>query len=241
MLWLVVPAWRRLAVSRFVLAQHAWLIGELAARGLPANVVVIADDENLDIAAALGLHTLERPNEQLGRKINDGIQYAAEQGATWISFTGSDNWLHPDLFSAIAEADPRRPPIVTGNTIATVDMVGAKLRRLVVRSRCGVPPWLIPIWALQPAKFRPIDDARERGIDGSLERGLRLRPEWISHDPHDLARIDFKTEENITPYAAIARTLGIGQEEPDPWTLLASRYPAPLVEQARQAHLELAA
>lgn len=58
--------------------------------------------------------------------------------------------------------------------------------------------------------------------------------EWVFHDPHDLCRVDFKSDVNLNSYAAITGAIGYGPEETDPWALLATRYPQPLVDEARQ-------
>ncbi|HET9470946.1 MAG TPA: hypothetical protein VFO24_07550, partial [Usitatibacter sp.] len=74
-----------------------------------------------------------------------------------------------------------------------------------------------------------------RGLDGALIRGLRqarVRFEWLFHDPHDFRCVDFKSEENITPYKALAKHLGTGPEE-SAWPALGDWFPADLVEQAR--------
>src|SRR4051812_9717831 len=103
---LVIPAWRRYAVTRLCLAQKQHLVAALAARGITCHVVVVADDDNLDIAASYGFATVEQQNV-LGRKVNDGFQHCWERGADYVAFVGSDDWVHEDalavLFAASAD------------------------------------------------------------------------------------------------------------------------------------------
>ena len=76
-----------------------------------------------------------------------------------------------------------------------------------------------------------------RGMDGELVRGLRrvhASGQWVFHDPHDLARVDFKTGENINAFDDMP-----GTTTRTPWATLGERYPAHLVELARVTHLEL--
>lgn len=250
--WLVIPCWRRLAVTRLCLAQKKHLIDGLAARGITASVVVVAADENLDIAAEYGFDTVEQKNV-LGLKVNDGIEYACDQGADYVSFVGSDDWIHPDFFDPIAcycgEINTRhcpahgqsdRPPLIAGHYISIIDMHKGTLRRLGVRGPEGVSPYLIPRWMLEPSGFRPVDDKAERGMEGLLRLGLPVGIDRVFHDPHQLTRIDFKTGENMTPYARISNVLGYGPEIEQPWEHLATRYPGYLAQMAHETHLDLA-
>ena len=248
-LCLVTPAWRRYAVTRLCLAQRRHLVEVLAGRGLEATVLVIANDDNLDIAAEQGFETLERSNDMLGRKFNDGIETAfTVLAADYVAVVGSDDWIHPDMFDRLPAEEigdpemigdvvawtPGAPEAVSGREIAMVDMIGGRLRRCRGRGPFGVIPWVFPRPALEPCGFRPARDDLHRGIDGSMAAGLGGPVEWVFHDPHDLCRVDFKSDVNLNSYAAITGAIGYGPEETDPWALLATRYPQPLVDEARQ-------
>jgi len=246
----VQAAWRRYEVTRLALAQRAHLCGELAGRGIEATAVIVADDDNLAIAAEFGFATVERDNAQLGRKFNDGLEHACvELEADYVVLIGSDDWMHIDLLDhlPLGLAPPRvpsaespvvfwndAPEAVTGREIALVDLEHGRMRRCRARGRYGVIPWVFPRAALEPSGFRPIKDALNIGIDGSLIAGLGVRPEWVFTDPHDLCRVDFKSATNLNGYAKITGAIGYGEEEPDPWSLLAERYPTELVELAQE-------
>ena len=106
----------------------------------------------------------------------------------------------------------------------------------------------------------PVDPAKdevERGIDGSIRRGLMSRlpsgerpnarrrrrglqpdvdPFWpVATDPLQL--VDFKTGENITPYELVRGSMKTAQEAPYPFALLTARYPADLCERMAELYL----
>lgn len=194
----------------------------LASRGIGVRCVVVADDDNLDIAAEHGFETIEMPN-RLGAKVNAGFEHG--QDADYLAFVGSDDWLHPDLFNTLPTT-----AITTGRGITLVDLDRGRLRRVIAKGRYGTIPWLIPRKLLEPCRFRPFGDHLERGLDYALWRHLR-KAEWVYHDPHDHLRVDFKTENNMTSYAATTHTLGVGAEV-SAWPVLRKWYPADLVELA---------
>lgn len=212
--WLVTPAWGRLDTTRMVLKQRALLAVELAPQGIALRSVVVADDGNLELAEEFGFDALPAPNV-LGAKVNAGIKYAKAAGADWIVFAGSDNWLHADLFTNL---ETRR--VVAGRQIAVVDLGRDTLRVLRVGSAVGVPPWFIPAEALNDT---PCDPTATRGIEGELRRAL-LGEEWTFHDPHPLARVDFKSAASMTSYQVVSRMPGCGSEVPA-WEALMQVYP----------------
>lgn len=252
----VQAAWRRYEVTRLALAQRAHLCGVLAERGIHATAVVVADDENLDIASEFGFETVEQTNAQLGRKFNDGYEFACRQmDADYVVHIGSDDWVHPDVFDRLPLAHPEPPqvtpenPVVTwsdapevvaGTEIALVDLVCGTLRHCRYERRQGVIPWVLPRAALEPSGFRPVRDDQRIGIDFALVAGLGIRPQWVFHDPHPLARVDFKSDLNLNLYEAVAGVLGVGEDVSDPWPLLADIYPSELVGLARETHEGLA-
>lgn len=235
--WLVSPAWGRYAVTRIALAQRAHLAGVLAARGIDCHAVVVADDENLDIAREYDFATVEMDNDGgLGRRFNAGYRYAAEQGADYFVHIGSDDWIHPDVFSPLlAPLTPR--PIIAGTQIAFVNLPTGHLKRARLDGPHGVIPWIIPRAVLEPCGFAPIRPERARGMDGDLVRGLRrahVKAQWVFDDPHDVARVDFKSDVNINSFDRVPGTAG-----GDAWAALRERYPVELVELAYSTSLDL--
>src|SRR5688572_4958165 len=91
----VVPAYRRFDLTRACLRQLLRTCEALVEMGYEADAVVIGDDENIDVANLLGFVTIRRENRPLGRKFNDGIEYAASPeflGADVVCPIGTDNW-----------------------------------------------------------------------------------------------------------------------------------------------------
>lgn len=246
--------WRRFAITRLALAQRANLVGELAAHGIQVSCVVIGDDANLETAEYYGFDVIEQSNEFLGRKFNDGFQFAAEHGADYVVTIGSDDWVHPDLFARLPQKtiewrdpepgevvvwDPNTPEIVTGREILLVDMLNPRAKICRSTGVYGVIPWIIPTVALEPSGFRPVPEKQERGIDGALIAGLKVQPEWVFVDPHPLCRVDFKSDVNLNTYDSITRAIGDGEETGEPWKLLAEKYPEELVRLAVETCEEL--
>jgi glycosyltransferase involved in cell wall biosynthesis len=196
----VTPAVGRFAVTRLALAQRANLRDELALRGVTATCVVIADDENLDIAREYGFDTIERENV-LGRKVNAGFELAGKQGADYIAFIGSDDWMHPDLFSPLGANR-----VYAGHEITVIDLLTGQAKHLGWRHRHGVPPWFIPSGALERCNFRPCEDVATEGMEFQIGRWLGDL-QWYMHDPHPMTRVDFKSDEGLTSYEQITRAV----------------------------------
>lgn len=230
---LVIPAHGRYAVTRLACSGMAWLVDRLAVRGITAQVVLIADDRNIAIAREFSFDTIDMEN-QLGAKVNAGIAHLRARGADWVCFSGSDDWLHPKIFDSLLENETAER-VIAGKQIAIVDVPRGALRTLNVNSRVGAGPWLIPTSRLPK---EPCEPQRVRGIDGSLERRLIGSPPFVFSDPHPVARVDFKTSENISSYRQL-QFLGYGPER-DAFEALDEHYPAWLVDVARATSEELA-
>lgn len=245
-LWLVSPAWRRLDVTRLALAERRWLCDELTSRGLTARGVIVADDENLDLAAEYGFHGLEFPNDRgLGAKFNAGYRYALERGADYVVHIGSDDWVHPDFLDPLPIPDVgqgQKPmPSPLGTIVQTAGPVMLCARRIALvhlqsgqgvvfpsRRMWGNVPWAIPRSAFA-GKPEPIEPQLPRGMEHALVRGLGPL-NYRHHDPHPFLGVDFKSEVNVTPWETL---VSHAEPRPDIWRELAEHYPAHLVEQAR--------
>lgn len=220
-------------------------------------MVVVADDENLDLAQEHGFVGLDVANDQLGKKWNDGIEFACRDlDADLVAVVGSDDWVHPDVFDVIPRAFIPEPEpddgvaviwdpdgvheAVTGREITLVDLATSRMRCCVPRGRFGVIPFVFPRSALERCSFRPLPDGASYGLDGLMIAGLGHRPSWIFHDPHPLARVDFKSSVNLNTYDQITRSVGAGPEVLEPWDALAELYPIEIVDMARELSADLA-
>lgn len=228
-LWLVTPVHGRAARTRLCLEQRARLIVELAGRGLDAHQVIVGNDENLDTARELGFHVLEREN-LLGLRINDGFEFACREGeADYVVYTGSDDWLLPDFLVDL----PTGGRVRSSKWQSYVSPDGKWLASMPCAGHQGAPPWTIPRALIEEVGFRPAKDGAMSGLDSYITHGLtdaqgRTREDVFEYHPEDdpLRCVDFKgTDEQITPY----RWVVSGRyERPDPFKILATRYPADL-------------
>lgn len=255
-LWFVQPVHGRTGLARLCMEQRRRMVDELAGYGIEAHVVIIGDDANLDSARELGFHVLERPNE-LGRKVNDGFEYACrEGGADFVTYIGSDDWCLASWFATLPPTDR----IKTSKWVAFVDPAGTALTVREVAGSVGNAPWILPRELLARVGFRPAKDHRMSGIDGTIRQRVCARPvgsfrsarerreadrarfdvRFLHEQGDELRMVDFKgSREQITSYAlAVGRNRWIAYEERPPWPALATRYPADLVERMEKFYAE---
>jgi hypothetical protein len=104
-LLVVTPAFGRFELTRACLAQRVRTIEGLAKLGVEAECVVVADDENLDTARALGFSTIESPNV-LSARFNDGHEHAVARGFDWSLALGSDQVIDPAVLAVLPVIPP---------------------------------------------------------------------------------------------------------------------------------------
>ena len=227
--WFMSPAWQRFELSAVCFEQRRRSMDVLEAAGIEARCVIVADDENLDIARGLGFDVVEQDNEWLGRKVNDGFEYAFKHGADYIVPIGSDSWLDPEFLLPL-----HSPRVVrTSRFYAPVEI--DRLAELSVTGMNGAGPHVWPRRYLERSGFRPIVAQQiNRNLDSSTIRGIASRTPitWEWRDLYPLQYVGFRVHPFITAWASLWRRWGI-VERPDPWTLLAERYPQDLVDRAR--------
>lgn len=235
----VIPAHGRYAVSRLAFTGIHWTLDELAAHGVDAAALVVADDENLDIATDHGFATLDRPNLPLGKKWNDGAEHACRKlAADFVVMCGSDDWVHPDLILGHLANDHggARTPVFCTRRSTVVAPDGREAVALTVGYDGGDGVRMIPRRTLEPVGYRPTLDNRDRAIDGGTAvrfRRAAVKVAWTYADPADPLWIcDFKSAENVTPYEKIANCEHDPEIVADPLARLAEMYPAELVAAA---------
>jgi hypothetical protein len=234
-LWIVIPAHGRPHVSSFAFAGISWAISELGRRGIHAHALVVADDENLDIADEHHLDTLRRSNAALGAKWNDGIEYACQHDAEHVLTCGSDDWVHPDLIARHVRgcADDT---IMCSRHSTVVAPDGREATTLTIGYDGGDGVRLLPRPILKMLGFRPYNDKRSRALDGSMfDRLSRSRSgfRWVYNDLHPWQIVDFKSGDNVTPYDKFPGCSHEPVRVTDPLEQLAAHYPARLVDRAR--------
>jgi hypothetical protein len=229
-LYFITPAWQRFELTRVCLEQRRRAIAFLAERGVEAQCVVIADDQNADTAEELGFEVLRRRNYALGRRFNDGFQHAARNGAEWIVPIGSDSFIDPAYLFPLPGEHVLRSSILYA--LAEPERLG----RLQVRNGVGVGPYMVPRDHLPPS-LRPAEDYRRRGIDNSTLRGLRRG--WMVEmvDLHPWQYVGFRRpapalgHPQMNSYGKLYKRLGVGQEL-DVVERLSEHFPRDLVERA---------
>jgi hypothetical protein len=226
----VTPAYQRYDLSAVCFEQRQQVIEELARHDIEAQCVVIADDENLDSARALGFDTVETPNDWLGRKFNDGIEHAVKHGARWVVPIGSDSFIDPAYFLPLPPDSPRI--VRTSQLYAPVEMERLAITRVAHRTN-PAGPHMFHRDLLKRANYRPMPDEINRNTDSSTIRAL-LPFRYRYQDVHELQYIGFRAPPFITRYDILWKRWGI-TEHTDPWERLAEHYDPALVERARKA------
>lgn len=226
-IWFVTPAWQRYQLSAVCFDQRLDVIRSLARHGIEARCVVVADDENLDLARGHGFEVVEQDNEWLGRRFNDGIEYAARAGADWIVPIGSDSWIDPAYFLPL----PNRHVTRTSERYCAV--TADRLADLRVASASGAGPYMLHRSILPPG-FRPARDDKKRSIDKSTIAGLARPPRWERCDVSPYQYVGFRGAVTLTPYEKLVAAWGL-EERTDPWQVLAAHYPEQLVAWAQAA------
>lgn len=233
-LWFIVPAHGRAQLAAICLRQLRRTCDALLDDGVEATAVVIADDENLDIARALGFGTIERDNQFVSRKYNDGIQVALDpelnpRPADYVIPCGSDDWVDWRLFVDLPEPDT----IACFQRLSFVRPDGKEMvqRFVNVRGGCGIR--IYPRQLFETLAYRPADEDRYRACDTSIITNLWnvVRPKIEHRDLDPRQIVDWKSSDlQLNPYESLTfhRTFANPQ---DPFEALSDLYPAEALEE----------
>lgn len=228
-IWLVIPAYGRHELTDITLHQKRIMADELQAEGIHVNAVIVADDENLDIARTHNFDTIEHTN-QLGARYNAGIHHAYQQGADYICPDGSDDWIHPDYLTNL----PTDGTVRTARACWVTDETGHRIAHLSIRYDGGAGCRVYPRQIFEAARTtRPADNRRARGLDTSiltnLEAALGHPLRWQPTDDPDLIA-EFKTGggHQLNSYRDCLLGFGI-KEYTEPYLRLGELYPAACV------------
>lgn len=213
----VMPAWRRYALSEITFTQRKMMCLDLATKGIKADVVVIADDENLEIAKELRFHTIERDNEYLGRKFNDGHEFAMKSGYDFSIPVGSDMFIDADLFTRLNDSFTKSKyyTVVTsrGHKMATMCLEWGILQA-------------IPTRMLKDLDGRPCLDEIAKGCDTHTRNRIRQhnKPELNIEimKSHQYECISFQSITQITRFEKLCELPDVKVIMGDPDPLLES-------------------
>lgn len=238
-LWFVVPCHGRAQLARICLTQLRRTCDQLEQEGIRASAVVIADDENLVTAAALGFATVERDNRFLSRKFNDGLQLALDpkhnpRPADYVIPCGSDDWVDHRLFLDLPSADT----MVGFQRLAIVREDGREITTRQLTNPGGSGIRIYPRRLMEPLGYRPADEDRKRACDTSILTNLQRhwgdRMRIMHHHLHDFQIVDWKSPiEQLNSYDTLAAVFKAAVTA-DPFAALAEHYPVDALEEMRE-------
>lgn len=228
-LWFVAPAYRRYALAEVCFDQWKQIAAALAPRGIELHVVVVSDDKNLTLARRAGFETVAQNNDWLGRRFNDGIEYACRNGADWVAPIGTDSWISPEYFDPLPEPHQTRHGRMA--CVVKLDV----LAELYV-TNLGVGPYLYHRSQLEHCEFRPSEDRIRRRCDTSTWVGVSEGHDivWDERSISPYQHVGFRGQPHLTKYSRLFAAYGKRQIH-RPWQTLAEHYPSDLVERARLA------
>lgn len=241
----VVPAYGRLQLAQICLRQLRRTCDALSEDGITASAVVVADDENLDTARDLGFATVERDNEFVSRRYNDGIQAACDESynphpADFVVPCGSDDFVDWRLFTNL----PQPHTVACFQRMAFVREDGLELsvRHLTNEGGCGIR--IYPRRVMHRVGYRPADEDRKRACDTSILLNLKAANalRFIEHrDIDPLWIVDWKTDgQQLNPYTQI-QARHRGELTRDPFRVLHGRYPDEALEEMSDHYVALVA
>lgn len=228
-LWFVCPAAGRLSIAEVCFRQLRRTCDALLERGIWASAVVVADDENLELARESGFGTVERDNSQLGRRINDGYELAGREGVEFMVPVGNDDWVDPNWIRLPG------PGETIGTHLSTVVSEDCS-RMAALNIRFGDGVRIYSRETLGNVGFRPADEDRKRAMDASTHNGIGGAAQLVFHDTSPLAIVDFKSAENLNDYDGCVRHYGRRSETTAVWEQLAEVYPAEAISEMRALH-----
>lgn len=190
----IVPAYRRFRLTRICLTQLDRTCAALRETGLQADALVLADDQNLEVAADLGMGYMRSPNTPLGAKVNDGFEQAAEWGVDYVVPFGTDDAVD---WRVLRDSLPDPGTITCFRQTAVVSEDGTRLAHLKIDYDGGDGVRVFPTSLLEPLGYRPAGEDRMRAIDGSisdkLKRTTGRRPRYVYRDQHPIQIVEFKS------------------------------------------------
>ena len=237
----VVPVHGRLNMARICLRQLRRTCDALIDERVEATAVVVSDRDALDELDPLdlGFATVERDNQYLGRRFNDGIQLATDPRFTdapvdFVVPCGSDDWVDHRLF---LEPLPAANEIQGFQHISFVNETGTEISSRFLNYQGGSGIRIIPRQLVAPLDYRPCDEDRERGCDTSILRNLRVQHGdrlVIKHmQMHDRQIVDWKTRgQQLNSYDEVA-ALHHGDVRYDPFDVLAEFYPEDALDEMK--------
>jgi len=229
---LITPAHGRPDLTNIILKQRRRMCDQLHREdGIHVDSIIIANDQNLDIAKTHGFQTIERDNTQLGRRFNDGIEAAYHQGFDYITPAGSDDLIHPDLLSSLPGDGSIHTPRCC--TIIREDGLLAATLRISYEGAAGTRTY--PRHIFDRVGPRPAADHKPHGCDTSILEHIThtLGPQRWAYieDPHLV--IAPKTGVQLNSFRNVAQSYAVAYHT-NPWQQLHAWYPLDTERQLRR-------
>lgn len=143
----VIPLYNK---ARYVASS----VRSVLAQTLPPHEVIVVDDGSTDHGAFI-VEAIDDPRVRLIRQPNAGVSRARNNGIAqatgdWIAFLDADDWYHPEMLAALAQAHQAGPD---------APMLGASFRK--VPHLFGADP---EAWPVTESFFEVevVDDLRQR-------------------------------------------------------------------------------
>lgn len=240
-LFFVMPVYQRVELTKLCMDQLRWTCSTINAYGrLHCNAVVIGhEDELLEHARSLDFWVVNRENEPVARKFNDGFEAAHLAGADYVVPCGSDNWIHPLWVTSVKLPDPEE--VVCHRQCVVVRSDGRELHELNISYDGGDGIRIFPLELFRSLEFRPAVDHRNRAIDTSIVERLRRFGGWVPnyryYDWGATEVVGFQSDGfdiQLNEYDGLVEKFG-REHAPTPnvWERLAQDYPVDAVERMR--------
>jgi len=235
-IWFITPAFHRANISEIVFQQRAEMLHKLHEAGHEAQAVVVADDENIELANQHGFATVVTKNDYLGRKWNEGYQLAAREGADYVCPVGSDSWLDPEFIISYLNEPWEGRVVVSSRHYSVVHETGRKRGQFLVEYEGGTTMFF-STESIRHCRYRPVRERIQSGCDGSTLQSLNLpgKPTFLINEAHQLETVAFQTSPQITSYDNLVKRWGVGEttNQAKVFTDLEAHYPKPLVDEMR--------
>lgn len=208
----ITPVWQRLELTEIVLKSRRRVCDELREHGIEASSVIIGDDENIDVAKALNFETVERDNEFLSRKFNDGYEFAVRNGYDFVYPVGSDSILTAEQFiNTVGDELP-----VASHYYTMIRSDGSERIDVQIKVPGGIGPLIVPVDLLRNCP-RPIQEDLRRGCDNAARQTfLRAGHEIVTREHHQWEHVAFQSGvTQITDYERIRRVYQADEFEID--------------------------
>lgn len=229
----VVPAWKRFKLSEICFAQFSVALERLGEYDVDAQVVVIANDENLELARAENFATIRHKNF-LGAKLNAGYAWAAREGYEFVAALGSDSFFCPERIGAFEL--PEHGEMLCTRNYAVVAPDGSAQARLRIPYDGGIGTRIFRTDMLEQCDYAPLEPQRMKSCDintlKTLRRDHQIR--FLYTDEHQFEIVGFFSKVvQITVYEELIANWLAEPLIDDPFIDLDKHYPRDLLARAR--------